>query len=70
MKKKIKISLIDLTSFRLKFFMAQQVGRSAAAATSRYVSSKLNWNQLLKLSGSNTTTVSNLQAKWSQAALK
>jgi len=49
--------------------MAQQVGRSAAA-TSRYISSKLNWNQLLKLSGSNTTTVSNLQAKWSQAALK
>jgi hypothetical protein len=49
--------------------MAQQVGRSAAA-TSRYVGSKIDWNRLLKLSGSNTTTVSNLQGKWSQAAGK
>jgi hypothetical protein len=49
--------------------MAQQVGRSAAAA-SRYVPSKLDWSRLFKLSGSNTTTVSNLQAKWSQAAVK
>jgi hypothetical protein len=49
--------------------MAQQVGRSAAAA-SRYVGSKIDWSGLLKLSGSNTTTVSNLQAKWSQAAVK
>ena len=49
--------------------MAQQVGRSAAAA-SRYVSNKVDWNRLLKLSGSNTTTVANLQAKWSQAAVK
>jgi hypothetical protein len=49
--------------------MAQQVGRSAAAA-SRYAGSKINWNNLLKLSGSNTTTVSNLQSKWSQAAVK
>lgn len=49
--------------------MAQQVGRSAGAA-SRYVASKLDWSKLLKLSGSNTTTVSNLQGKWSQAAGK
>jgi hypothetical protein len=49
--------------------MAQQVGRSVAA-TSRYVSSKIDWNHLSKLSGSNTTTVSTLQGKWSQAATK
>jgi hypothetical protein len=49
--------------------MAQQVGRSAAAV-SRYTSSKVDWSRLLKLSGSNTTTVSNLQGKWSQAAVK
>ena len=48
--------------------MAQQVGRAAAA--SRYVASKIDWNQLLKLSGSNTTTVSHLQGRWSQAAVK
>ena len=46
--------------------MAQQVGRSAA----RFTSSKVDWIRLLKLSGSNTTTLSNLQAKWSQAAVK
>jgi hypothetical protein len=50
--------------------MAQQAGRSAAAAASRYAGSKVDWNRLLKLSGSNTTTVSNLQGKWSQAAVK
>ena len=50
--------------------MAQQVGRSAAAAASRFAGSKIDWNRLLKLSGSHTTTVSNLQAKWSQAAIK
>ncbi|CAF3178177.1 unnamed protein product [Rotaria socialis] len=49
--------------------MAQQVGRSAVAA-SRYVGAKIEWARLLKLSGANTTTVSNLQAKWSQAATK
>jgi hypothetical protein len=49
--------------------MAQQVGRSAAAV-SRYASSKVDWNRLFKLSGTNSTTVSNLQAKWSQAAVK
>ncbi|CAF0983203.1 unnamed protein product [Rotaria sordida] len=49
--------------------MAQQVGRSASAA-SRYVGAKIDWSRLLKLSGSNTTTVSNLQGKWSQAAVK
>ena len=49
--------------------MAQQVGRSAAA-TSRYVGSKIDWSRLFKLSGSNTTTVSNLQGKWSQSAGK
>jgi hypothetical protein len=47
--------------------MAQQVGRSAAAAA-RYTGTKIDWNRLTKLSGSNTTTVSNLQGKWSQAA--
>jgi len=49
--------------------MAQQVGRSAAAA-SRYAGSKIDWSHIFKLSGSNTTTVSNLQAKWSQASVK
>ncbi len=49
--------------------MAQQVGRSAASAT-RYAGSKVDWNRILKLSGANTTTASNLQAKWSQAAIK
>lgn len=49
--------------------MAQQVGRTASGA-SRFVSSKVDWNRLFKLSGSNTTTVANLQAKWSQAAIK
>jgi len=49
--------------------MAQQAGRSAAAA-SRYAGSKIDWSRILKLSGSNTTTVSNLQGKWSQAAIK
>ncbi len=50
--------------------MAQQVGRSAANAASRYVSGKIDWSRLMKLSGANTTTVSNLQGKWSQAAVK
>jgi hypothetical protein len=49
--------------------MAQQVGRSAAAA-SRYAGSKVDWSRIFKLSGPNTTTVSNLQGKWSQAAVK
>lgn len=49
--------------------MAQQVGRSVATA-SRYAGSKVDWNRLFKLSGGNTTTVANLQAKWSQAATK
>lgn len=49
--------------------MAQQVGRSVAATT-RYAGSKIDWNRLFKLSGGNTTTVANLQAKWSQAAGK
>lgn len=49
--------------------MAQQVGRSVASAA-RYAGSKIDWNHLLKLSGSNTTTVANLQAKWSQGAVK
>jgi len=49
--------------------MAQQVGRSAAAA-SRYTGSKIDWSRILKLSGSNTTTATNLQGKWSQAATK
>ncbi|CAF0890255.1 unnamed protein product [Adineta ricciae] len=49
--------------------MAQQAGRSAVAA-SRFTASKMDWNRILKLSGSNTTTVSNLQSKWSQAAVK
>jgi hypothetical protein len=49
--------------------MAQQVGRSAGAAA-RYTGSKIDWSRLTKLSGSNTTTVSNLQSKWSQAAVK
>ena len=50
--------------------MAQQAGRSAGAAASRYVSSKIDWSRLTKLSGSNTSTVTNLQGKWSQAAVK
>jgi len=49
--------------------MAQQVGRSAGAAA-RYTGSKIDWSRLIKLSGSNTTTVSNLQSKWSQTAVK
>lgn len=49
--------------------MAQQVGRSAASA-SRYVGKNIDWSRLIKLSGSNTTTVSNIQAKWSQSAAK
>lgn len=49
--------------------MAQQVGRSASAAT-RFVGKSINWTHLLKLSGSNTTTVAALQAKWAQAGLK
>ena len=49
--------------------MTHQVGRSAAAA-SRYVGAKIDWSRLLRLSGSDTTTVSNLQAKWNQAAAK
>ena len=49
--------------------MAQQAGRSAVAA-SRFTASKMDWNRILKLSGSNTTTVTNLQSKWSQAAVK
>lgn len=49
--------------------MANQVGRSAAGA-SRFVSSKVDWNRLFKLSGSNTNTLSAIQAKWSQAAMK
>jgi len=49
--------------------MAQQVGRTVAA-TSRYAGSKVDWSRLLKLSGSNTTAVTNLQGKWSQAAVK
>ena len=49
--------------------MAQQVGRSAGSAA-RYAGSKIDWSRLTKLSGSNTTTVSNLQSKWSQAATK
>ena len=50
--------------------MAQQAGRSAASAASRFTSSKVDWSRLLKLSGSNTTAVTNLQSKWSQAAVK
>lgn len=50
--------------------MAQQVGRSAASAVSRFTGSKVDWNHLFKLSGANTATVSNLQSKWSQAAVK
>lgn len=49
--------------------MAQQVGRSAAAA-SRYAGKNVDWSHLFKLSGSNTTTLSNLQGKWSQASTK
>lgn len=43
-------------------------GRSATA--SRYIAAKVDWSRLLKLSGANTTTVTNVQAKWSQAAIK
>ncbi|CAF3695745.1 unnamed protein product [Rotaria sp. Silwood1] len=50
--------------------MVQNVGRSAVTTVSRYVSSKIDWSHLLKIRSSNTTTVSNLQAKWSQAAMK
>lgn len=50
--------------------MAQQVGRSAASAVSRFTGSKVDWNHLFKLSGTSTTTLSNLQSKWSQAAVK
>lgn len=49
--------------------MAQQAGRSAAQAA-RYAGGKVDWSRILKLSGSNTTTATNLQAKWSQAAVK
>ena len=56
--------------FEIELRMAQQVGRSAVAAASRYVSAKIDWNQLTKLSGSNTAAVSALQSKWSQAAGK
>lgn len=49
--------------------MAHQVGRSAAGA-SRFAASKVDWARLFKLSGSNTTTVANLQAKWAQASMK
>lgn len=62
------------TVFRFVFqkliYMAQQAGRSAASAVSRFTSSKVDWNRLFKLSGSNSTTVSSLQSKWSQAAVK
>ena len=49
--------------------MAQQAGRSAASAA-RYAGSKVDWSRIFKLSGTNTTSVSNLQAKWSQSAVK